>query len=71
MRKDLQTTKDKKQNDSPKNFDNMGLSGENAVSQLIIINQTVQKFAMLKEVLDRNEKIKEEKKKKIENFEIV
>eukprot|EP00350_Pseudokeronopsis_sp_OXSARD2_P009092 CAMPEP_0170552722 /NCGR_PEP_ID=MMETSP0211-20121228/10605_1 /TAXON_ID=311385 /ORGANISM="Pseudokeronopsis sp., Strain OXSARD2" /LENGTH=94 /DNA_ID=CAMNT_0010860641 /DNA_START=571 /DNA_END=855 /DNA_ORIENTATION=- len=31
-RKDLQTTKDKKQTDSPKNFDNMVLSGDNAVS---------------------------------------
>ena len=32
VRKDLQTTKDKKQTDSPKNFDNMILSGDNAVS---------------------------------------
>jgi len=37
VRKGLQTTQESKKNDSPKNFDNMQLSGENAVAQLLTI----------------------------------
>ena len=71
QRKELQTMAESKKTDSPKNFDNTKLRAENAVQQLIIINQTIQKFATLRQVLDKQDKIKVGRQKKIENFEIV
>lgn len=77
VRETLQTTLKSKKNyenkgdGSPKNFDNMQLSGENAVSQLNIIHQFVENFIRLKKSLDGNEKIQVEKQKKKDNFEIV
>jgi hypothetical protein len=47
--------------DPPKNFDDMQLSGENAIAQLNIIKQCLENFIRLKNALDTKNHIKEEK----------
>lgn len=59
------------QRDPPKNFDDMKVSGENAIAQLNIIKQCLENFIRLKGALDTKTHIKEEKQKKKDNNEIV
>jgi hypothetical protein len=44
-----------------KNFDDMKLSGEHAISQLVFIKECVEKFLKLKKGLDANKAIVVEK----------
>lgn len=55
----------------PKNFNDMQTSGEFALSQLNSIYQCIKNFKRLKKALDDIPKFKEEKKKRLENNEIV
>ena len=58
------------QKDPPKNFDDMALSGENAISQLNIVKQCLENFAKLRKALDEKPQIKEEKQRRRENNEL-
>jgi hypothetical protein len=55
--------------DPPKNFDDMGLSGENAVAQLNIVKQCLENFIRLKRSLDDKTHIRDEKIRKRDNYE--
>ena len=57
--------------DPPKNFDDMQLSGENALAQLNIVKQCLENFIRLRKALDEKTHIKDEKQRKRDNNEIV
>ena len=47
------------QNEPPENFDNMNLSGSNAIAQLQVIKQCLENFGRLSAVLKEKDKIQE------------
>lgn len=65
------STKEFIQDEPPKNFDNMHLSGTNAVAQLQIIKQCLENFSSLNNALRNDAKIREGIQKKKEAHEIV
>lgn len=72
QRKDLIiSTKEFMSDEPPKNFDNMHLSGSNAIGQLQIIKQCLENFASLNNALRNDSRIRETIQKKKEAFEIV
>lgn len=50
----------------PKNFDDMQVSGENAIAQLKIIKQCLENFNTLKGALEKNTEFQSSKQKTLE-----
>jgi hypothetical protein len=51
--------KEHMQTEPPENFDNMHLSGANALSQLKVIEQCLQNFKLLSQSLNSKDKIRD------------